>query len=68
MGLADGEAVRVRSTRGSLVLPAAGDPDLPARSALLLWNLPGAHAGDLIDARAPFTEITVVPEGGDAGG
>ena len=43
MGLADGEAVRVRSTRGSLVLPAAGDPDLPARSALLLWNLPGSR-------------------------
>ncbi len=68
MGAADGEAVRVSSRRGVLVLPASGDPALPARSALLPWNLPGGRAGDLIDAGAPFTEITVSPEGGGAGG
>jgi anaerobic selenocysteine-containing dehydrogenase len=68
LGSADGEAVRVSSTRGLLVLPAHGDRTLPARSALLAWNLPGGRAGDLIEAGAPFTEITVRPEGGDADG
>jgi anaerobic selenocysteine-containing dehydrogenase len=68
IGAADGEAVRVSSARGLLVLPAHGDRALPARSALLSWNLPGGRAGDLIDAGAPFTEITIAPEGGDPGG
>ncbi len=78
MGMADGEAVRVSSARGELVLPARSDPSLPSGSALLPWNLPEGRAGDLIDAGAPFTEImlteimvneiTVRPEGGDAGG
>ncbi len=68
IGAADGEAVRVSSARGLLVLPAHGDRTLPARSALLAWNLPGGRAGDLIEAGAPFTEITVTLEGGDADG
>jgi NADH-quinone oxidoreductase subunit G len=68
LGAAEGEAVRISSARGLLVLPAHADGTLPARSALLPWNLPGGRAGDLIDSGAPFTEITVSPEGGDADG
>jgi assimilatory nitrate reductase catalytic subunit len=73
IGAAEGEPVRVSSARGLLVLPARSDRTLPARSVLLPWNLPGGRAGDLIDAAAPFTEVTVTEvtvtqEGGDADG
>ena len=71
LGTAEGEPVRVVSGRGSLVLPGAGDFGLPVGTAFLTWNLPGAPAGELIDAAAPFTEVTVsavAPEGGDARG
>lgn len=59
LGTAEGESVRVVSDRGSLILPASGDFALPPGSALLAWNLPGAHAGDLIDAAVPVTHIRV---------
>ncbi len=54
-------AKRCRSTsgNGALTLPAARGPGLPAGTALLPWNLPGAHASDLIDASAPVTEVRV---------
>jgi anaerobic selenocysteine-containing dehydrogenase len=71
LGTADGEAVRVNSGRGSLVLPAFGDFSMPPGTALLPWNLPRACAGDLIDATGPVTEVrveTVSPEGGSPGG
>ena len=75
-GNADGEQVRVSSARGSVVVAASGDPELPEGTAFLAWNLPGARAGDLIDAAAGFTEVTVTsgahasadPEGGVAYG
>ena len=65
MGLAEGEAVRVDSSRGSLVLPGVGAiRTCRPGSVVVPWNLPGAHAGDLIDARPPFTEVTVRPAAG----
>jgi predicted molibdopterin-dependent oxidoreductase YjgC len=67
LGTADGEVVRVVSSRGSLVIAATGDYGLPPGSVVVPWNLPGAHAGDLIDAGNPVTEVrveTVSPEGG----
>ncbi len=76
LGNADGEPVSVSSARGTLVIAAWGDPQLPEGTAFLPWNLPGARAGDLIDASAAFTEVTVTsaahastdPEGGVAYG
>jgi NADH-quinone oxidoreductase subunit G len=59
LGAAEGEAVRVVSTRGSLVLPGSGDPGLPKGTALLMWNLPDGAAGDLIDSGVSCTEIVV---------
>jgi NADH-quinone oxidoreductase subunit G len=68
VGTADGEKVKVSSSRGSVVVPAVGDPGMPRGSAVLTWNLPGTAAGDLIDAAQPVTEVTiesVATEGGD---
>jgi NADH-quinone oxidoreductase subunit G len=59
MGVADGEEVRVRSSRGSLVVEATGDATLPEYTALLSWNLPGLHAGCLIDSSSRATVITL---------
>ena len=71
LGAADGEKVRVRSDRGSLVLPAVADPDLPAGTAVMAWNLPGAAPGSLIDSSRAVTEVTlhsVDLSGGGEGG
>jgi NADH-quinone oxidoreductase subunit G len=59
LGAAHGEAVAVRSSKGALTLPAVGDAGVPAGTAVVPWNLPGAHAADLIDASAPATEVRV---------
>jgi NADH-quinone oxidoreductase subunit G len=57
LGSAIGEQVRLVSGRGSLVVLIAADFAVPAGVGLLPWNLPGAHAGDLIDVQAPYTEV-----------
>jgi anaerobic selenocysteine-containing dehydrogenase len=59
LGTADSEAVRVTSDRGSLVIAATGDYAIPPGTAIVPWNLPGAHAGDLIDGAVPYTEVRV---------
>jgi NADH-quinone oxidoreductase subunit G len=64
LGTAAGEEIRVRSARGSLVVPVVADFDVPAGVGVLPWNLPGAHAGQLIDAAAPYTEIRLEPLAG----
>jgi NADH-quinone oxidoreductase subunit G len=66
IGTADGETVKVTSSKGSISVPAWGDPDLPAGTALLAWNVPGGAAADLIDARLPVTEISVAATQGAA--
>jgi anaerobic selenocysteine-containing dehydrogenase len=71
LGAAEGETVRVASRRGSLVLPVSGDFSVPPGVAVLPWNLPGASAGELIDAGQAVTELrveTVTPQGGGFGG
>ena len=71
LGAADGEAVSVKSTQGSLTLPAVGDSAIPAGTAVLPWNLPGAHASRLIDASSPVTEVrlsSTAIEGGEDDG
>jgi anaerobic selenocysteine-containing dehydrogenase len=66
LGVAHGEKVTIRSRRGSLTAAALADPAVPAGSAVLPWNLPGARAGDLIDSSLAVTEVTVsVPNGED---
>jgi anaerobic selenocysteine-containing dehydrogenase len=73
LGTAEGEALRVKSRRGSLVVPASGDFSVPPRTAVLPWNLPGACAGELIDAGDTVTEVrletvSLSPGGGRPGG
>jgi anaerobic selenocysteine-containing dehydrogenase len=71
IGVDDGDLVRVTSSRGSLELPVETDDATPAGIAFLAFNRAGPGAGDLIDARAPVTDVRVetiapsVPEGGD---
>jgi formylmethanofuran dehydrogenase subunit D len=66
LGTADGEPVRVSSSRGSIVVPGIGDPGLPAGTAVLAWNMPGVAPNGLIDSGAAVTEVRVeVAEGGD---
>jgi hypothetical protein len=38
---------------------------VPAGSAVLPWNLPGARAGDLIDSSLAVTEVTVSVSNGE---
>jgi NADH-quinone oxidoreductase subunit G len=64
LGTAAGEEVRVQSARGSLVLPIAADFAVPAGVGVLPWNLPGAEAGRLVDAGAPYTEVRLEPFAG----
>ncbi|HET6917670.1 MAG TPA: NADH-quinone oxidoreductase subunit NuoG [Acidimicrobiales bacterium] len=59
LGTADGEPVVIRSARGKVTVPAAGDPTLPEGTALVPWNVPGLPAGDLVDARAAVNQVTV---------
>jgi anaerobic selenocysteine-containing dehydrogenase len=53
--------VRVTTSRGSLEVAVVEDATVPVGTAVLPFNLPGGGAGALIDAAAPFTELTVGP-------
>ena len=70
LGVADGETVRVRSSRGHLDVAGRGDLAVPPGTAVLPWNLPGAPAGALIDASAVVTEVHIesIHGGGDSRG
>jgi len=62
LGVAEGDEVRVRSNRGELVVPVAGDDSVPAGVALLGLNLtpvdePGASS--LIDSDEPAQTIRI---------
>ncbi|MGH9224716.1 MAG: NADH-quinone oxidoreductase subunit NuoG [Acidimicrobiales bacterium] len=57
VGVRSGDAVRVTSPRGSLVLAVVHDPSIARGSASLDINLPGEGAADLIDASQPVTEV-----------
>ena len=59
LGAADGETVRVASAKGSLHVQAIGDAYLPAGTAFLPWNLPGARAGELVDSSSVVTEVRI---------
>ncbi|MGH9169910.1 MAG: NADH-quinone oxidoreductase subunit NuoG [Acidimicrobiales bacterium] len=60
LGVTDGDEVRVRSSRGELILPVLGDASIPAGVALLpIGVVPIEEAGAtvLIDATAAVTEV-----------
>ena len=65
LGVAAGELVRVRSARGSLVLPATPDATLSRAVVAVDFNVPAAGAGPanavavLIDAGAPVTDVVL---------
>jgi anaerobic selenocysteine-containing dehydrogenase len=65
LGAAEGEKVVVRSGRGSITVPASGDPRLPAGTVVVPWNLPGGRVGELIDSSLAVTTVTIEASGGD---
>jgi NADH-quinone oxidoreductase subunit G len=72
LGAADGETVQLTSARGSLRVRAVGDGHLPAGSAFLPWNLPGARAAELVDSSSSVTEMRIelveLADAAEAGG
>ena len=47
------------SGRTGVVVTARADPSVPGGTAVLPFNLPGGGAGDLIDASAPHTDVSL---------
>jgi anaerobic selenocysteine-containing dehydrogenase len=67
MGTADGERVVLRSARGELAAPAAGDPALPEGTVFVPWGVPGMPVGDLIEDGAAVNYVTVEAAAGREG-
>ncbi|MBO0732459.1 MAG: molybdopterin-dependent oxidoreductase, partial [Acidimicrobiaceae bacterium] len=61
LGIRPGASVRVRSSHGSVTVPAVPDPGLAPGAAAIAFNLPGAHPSALIDAAAPLTTVRLEP-------
>jgi anaerobic selenocysteine-containing dehydrogenase len=63
LGVEGGSLVRVSAGTGraGVVATAVADGNVRDGTAVLPFNLPGGGAGDLIDAIAPYTEITLGP-------
>ena len=63
LGVENGSFVRVNAgtERAGMVATAVADAAVRDGTAVLPFNLPGGGAGNLIDALAPHTEITVGP-------
>ncbi len=63
LGVEVGSFVRVSAGTGraGVVAIAVADGNVRDGTAVLPFNLPGGGAGDLIDAIAPYTEITLGP-------
>jgi NADH-quinone oxidoreductase subunit G len=59
IGVADGDEVRVTSSRGSVNLPVRAEPGIPRGVAYVAFNQPGPAAADLIDADARVTDVRV---------
>jgi anaerobic selenocysteine-containing dehydrogenase len=62
LGLVTGDQVRVRSPRGSLVLPAAADDQVPRGVLALAFNVPAGEGpanavAALIDATAVVNDV-----------
>jgi NADH-quinone oxidoreductase subunit G len=59
IGVADGDEVRVTTSRGSLTLRVQGDAVTEPGTAFLPFDAPGAGANDLIDATTAVTDLRV---------
>jgi NADH-quinone oxidoreductase subunit G len=59
LGVADGEEVRVTSSRGHITVPATADPAVPRGVAALPANGAGGRASVLVDASVPVTDVRV---------
>jgi NADH-quinone oxidoreductase subunit G len=59
MGVTTGARVRVSSSRTTLLLDVAADPNVLRGSAVLVFNAPGDGAAELIDAAHTVTDLRV---------
>jgi NADH-quinone oxidoreductase subunit G len=59
MGVNEGHAVRVRTTRGELSAEIAVDPSLPRGSAGMYLNQPGLAVSELIDITERVTHLRI---------
>ncbi len=59
IGVADGESVRVTSSRGSVTLAVRADAAIMAGTAYLPFNLGHDGVGDLVDSAAAVTDLRV---------
>jgi anaerobic selenocysteine-containing dehydrogenase len=66
IGVADGDNVRVSSTRATLDLPILADRATPVGVAFLAVNRSGPGASDLIDVSSPVTDLRVETLGAPA--
>jgi formylmethanofuran dehydrogenase subunit D len=67
--VAAGEAVRVASSVGEVVLPARLSRGQAAGTVVVAFNQPSYRAGTLIDAGSVTTAVSVTPaQGGNAHG
>lgn len=57
LGVADGDTVRLGSSRETVSLPVFGDPGVPPGVAFLGFNRPPVPASALIDASASVTDL-----------
>ncbi|MGH9105890.1 MAG: molybdopterin dinucleotide binding domain-containing protein, partial [Acidimicrobiales bacterium] len=59
---ADGASeVTASTSRGSVVVALVADPRVAPGTAVLPFNLPEGSAGSLIEASAPWSEVTLRP-------
>jgi len=59
LGVDAGTPVKLVSARGELVAPIVADAGVPAGSAAVAANAPGANANRLIDVSTPVTDVRV---------
>jgi predicted molibdopterin-dependent oxidoreductase YjgC len=59
LGVADGEDVRVTSSRGHITVPVSADASVPRGVAALPANGAGGRASVLVDASVPVTDVRV---------
>jgi anaerobic selenocysteine-containing dehydrogenase len=59
IGVADGDHVRVTTTRGSVQVPLQADGGTPPGTAFLAFTQAGPGPADLIDASALVTDVRV---------
>jgi NADH-quinone oxidoreductase subunit G len=59
IGVAEGDEVRVTTSRGTRTLALTGDASVPLGVAVMTFNLPGVGVGDFVDATSVVTDLRV---------